>query len=215
MSALPNSSVNDLEILASAVPTGLSPDAPEPLRLRPATAADADALALVGAATFLEAYTWMLPGADIVAFCKTEQTSAYYAKYLAEPTTRITLAVTGVDSPVGYAMVCAPELPEFDVLPGDVELKRIYLFSRFRSNAVSVLDASGQPIPWLRGGQALMNAALADARALGATRLLLGTNAGNKRAIEFYQRNGFIGVGTRTFEVGLQRCTDYILAKAL
>jgi ribosomal protein S18 acetylase RimI-like enzyme len=78
-----------------------------------------------------------------------------------------------------------------------------------------VLDAKGEPIPWLRGGQALMNAAFESARELGAKRLLLGTNAGNKRAIEFYVRNGFAEVGQRTFEVGSQVCTDFILAKTV
>jgi len=191
------------------------PPAVEPLTLRAATPADAPALALVGAATFLEAYTWMLPGPDILAFCAHHQTPAAYAKYLAQPTTRITLALTGAEVPVGFTLVCAPELPSIETLPGDLELKRIYLFSRFRSSATPVLDDSGKPIPGLRGGQALLNAAIADARALGAHRLLLGTNAGNQRAIAFYRRNGFVEIGTRTFVVGNQRCCDLLFALSL
>lgn len=201
--------------ISTAVPTGLDPRAPEPVRLRRATPADAAGLALVGAATFLEAFTWMLPGADIIDFCSKQHTEALYAKYLTLPTTRITLAITGVDAPVGYAMVTAPDLPSFDVQPGDVELKRIYLFSRFRGEATPVLDGNGNVVPHLRAGQALLNAALADARELGATRLLLGTHAGNERAVRFYRRNGFETAGTRTFQVGSQQCCDYILAKPL
>jgi GNAT superfamily N-acetyltransferase len=184
----------------------------EPITLRAATPADAPALALLGAATFLEAYTWMLPGADILAFCAEHQTTAAYAKYLAQPTTRITLALTGADVPVGFTLVCAPELSADVTLPGDIELKRIYLFSRFRSKATPVLDSTGQPIPGLRGGQALLNAAIADARSIGARRLLLGTNAGNDRAIAFYRRNSFVEIGTRTFVVGEQHCCDLIFA---
>ena len=191
------------------------PPTVEPLTLHPATLADAPALALVGAATFLEAYTWMLPGADILAFCAQHQTPAAYAKYLAAPTTRITLALTGAEVPVGFALVCAPEISDDVTLPGDIELKRIYLFSRFRSSSTPVLDAHGQPIPGLRGGQALLNAAIADARSLGGRRLLLGTNAGNQRAIAFYRRNGFQEIGTRTFIVGDQHCCDLILALTL
>jgi len=191
------------------------PPAVEPLTLRPATPADAPALALVGAATFLEAYTWMLPGADILAFCAQHQTPAAYAKYLAQPTTRITLALTGAQVPVGFTMVVAPELSADVVLPGDIELKRIYLFSRFRSSATPVLDDAGKPISGLRGGQALLNAAIADARSLDARRLLLGTNAGNQRAIAFYRRNGFQEIGTRTFVVGDQCCCDLLFALTL
>lgn len=196
-------------------------DTPETVTLRRATAADAPALALTGAATFLEAFTWMLPGADIVAHALKNHSADYYAHALADPRTRATLAVTGPPivfpnepgSIVGYALLCTPELPTIDVLPTDIELKRIYLFSRFRT--VPVLDAAGQPIPGLRPSQALMDAAVADARSLGATRLLLGTHAENVRAIGFYRRNGFVEVGTRTFQVGNQQCCDLIFVKAL
>jgi ribosomal protein S18 acetylase RimI-like enzyme len=202
---------------ADTQPNYMPPPPPEvePLALRAATPADALALALVGAATFLEAYTWMLPGADILAFCAEHQTADAYAKYLAQSTTRITLALTGAQVPVGFTLVCAPELSSDVTHPGDIELKRIYLFSRFRSSSTPVLNVQGQPIPGLRGGQALLNAAIADARSLGAHRLLLGTNAGNQRAIAFYRRNGFVEIGTRTFVVGDQRCCDLLFALTL
>lgn len=192
----------------SCLPT--APPAIEPVILRRAIAADAAALALVGAATFLEAFTWMLPGADIVAHCAKNHTPEAYAAHLAKPDTRITLAVTGVDVPIGYAMLAMPELPSFDVLPTDIELKRIYLFSRFRSSATPV-----EGHPGIRTAQALMDAAIADARELGRTRLLLGTHEGNERAIGFYRRNGFSEAGTRTFTVGTQVCCDLIFAKPL
>jgi GNAT superfamily N-acetyltransferase len=191
----------------------------EPITVRPATLADAPALALVGAATFLEAYSWVLPGADIVEFCRDHSTVAAYEKYLQRPDTRITLAVTGwaqpPSAPAGFAMVCAPDMGGFATQPGDLELKRIYLFSRFRSKATPVLNAEGTLLPGVRGGQALMDAAIASARELGGKCLLLGTNAGNERAIAFYRRNGFAEAGTRTFSVGCMSCCDLVFAKPL
>lgn len=193
----------------------------EAVRLRPATGADAEALALVGAATFLEAFTWMLPGADIVAHCARHHTAAAYRHCLALPDTRITLAeaVSG-GAPVGYAMLAAPDLPTFAVRQSDVELKRIYLFSRFRTAATPVLridphDGALVPMEGVRAGQALLDAALADAHAMGRTRLLLGTHGGNLLAIAFYRRNGFTEAGTRTFQVGSQMCCDLIFARPL
>src|ERR1700761_4679853 len=163
----------------------------EPVRLRRATIDDAPALALVGAATFLEAFTWMLPGADIIAHCAKNHTADAYGAALAQPHTRITLAETVTSgAPVGYAMLAAPDLPAFDLHPGDIELKRIYLLSRFRSRRTApVFDATGQSIPDLSAAQALMNAAITDAQSMGSRRLLLGTNADNQRAIGFYRRN--------------------------
>lgn len=177
----------------------------EEVRLRPASPADADLLALVGAATFLEAFTWMLPGVDIAAHCAKNHTPDAYRACFAHPKTRITLAVTGQDAPVGYAMLCQPELPSIATFPADIELKRIYLFSRFR---LAEIDG-------VRAGQALMNAAIADAHALGCGRLLLGTHENNLRAISFYRRNGFRDAGKRTFIVGSQQCCDLILSRDL
>lgn len=186
-------------------PTGLGPDDANDVTLRRASADDAAALALVGGATFLEAFTWMLPGSDIVEFCAAQHTPELYARYLGRDTTRITVATVGFDVPVGYAMVVAPDLPTITPEPGDVELKRFYLLSRFRAATVDGVRAS----------QSLMDAAIADARSLGGQRLLLGVNAGNEPALRFYARNGFSTVGTRTFQVGAQQCTDLILGRPL
>jgi GNAT superfamily N-acetyltransferase len=193
----------------------------ETVTLRLATPADAPALALVGAATFLEAFTWMLPGADIILHAAANHNIAAYEHYLANLSTRITLAVTGPaagfpaepGAPVGYTMLTTPDLPTIANLPTDIELKRIYLFSRFRS--APVLNSDGQTIPNLRPAQALMNQAITDARTLERRRLLLGTHANNLRAIAFYRRNGFTEAGTRTFQVGSQTCSDLIFAKTL
>ncbi len=192
----------------------------EAVRLRPAVMDDAAALALVGAATFLEAFTWMLPGADILSHCAQHHTAEAYRAYLAQPDTRITLAeACPGGAPVGYAMLTAPELPSFAVQSFDIELKRIYLFSRFRSAATPVVvsRATGlaEPVPGLRAGQALLEAAVAEALALGRRRLLLGTHAGNAQAIAFYRKHGFTEAGTRTFQVGSQVCCDLIFAKNL
>ncbi len=189
----------------------------EPVRLRRATAEDADALALVGAATFLEAFTWMLPGEDILAHCTTSHSAESYRAAFAKPDTRITLAVTARGgSPIGYAMLAAPDLPSFPLQPGDIELKRIYLLSRFRSRQrTPVLDEAGRPQPELSPGQALMNAAITDAQSMQFKRLLLGTHENNQRAIAFYLRNGFAKAGTRTFQVGSQCCCDLIFARPL
>ena len=210
-------SPSDVAPAAAAAPPGHA----EAVRLRPATEADAAMLALVGAATFLEAFTWMLPGEDILAHCTKHHTADAYREYLGKPDTRITLAeaVPG-GAAVGYAMLTAPELPTFAVRPTDIELKRIYLFSRFRSAATPVVELSAEgrefrPVEGLRAGQALLNAAVEQARLLGRTRLLLGTHAGNLQAIGFYRKNGFVEAGTRTFQVGMQVCCDLIFAKTL
>ncbi len=214
---VPVSVTTDASSVSHAAPVQTT----EAVRLRAAFRADAAALALVGAATFLEAFTWMLPGADILAHCARHHTPEAYGEYFEHPHTRITIAEAHPGgAPVGYAMLTAPELPTFAVEPTDIELKRIYLFSRFRSGATPVVmvspgSAEARVMAGLRAGQALMDAAVTDARGLGRSRLLLGTHAGNAQAIAFYRRNGFAEAGTRTFQVGSQVCSDLIFAKDL
>ena len=83
------------------------------IEIRPCTAADANALALVGQATFLETYADNLPAADILAHCELEHGVARYAGWLAQPATyRLWAAeIAQTSVVVGYAMLSPPDLP--------------------------------------------------------------------------------------------------------
>ena len=82
----------------------------------------------------------------------------------------------------------------------DLEIKRIYLLSRFQGSGV---------------GARLMAVALDAARAAGATRILLGVYGDNAAAIAFYARQGFTRAGVRKFLVGANTYDDLVLARAL
>lgn len=169
-------------------------------RIRPAKAEDAGALGQIGAATFLESYTEIIDGPDMVAHCARQHSPAVYGEYLSDAACAVWIAeYAATGAPVGYAVNCPPDLP-VATEPGDVELKRIYCFSRFHGAGI---------------GQSLMQAAIDDARARGAPRLLLGTYQDNHRAIAFYKRHGFALVGTRQFQVGTKLFDDIVLGKAL
>jgi ribosomal protein S18 acetylase RimI-like enzyme len=170
------------------------------IAIRKATAADAPALALVGQATFLETYAAVLPAADIVAHCRNEHGEARYAAWTADPACSFWIAqVAETGAPVGYAMLCPPDLP-VALQPGDLELKRIYLLSRFHGGGV---------------GRRLMAAALDAARTAGAGRVLLGVYGENADAISFYARQGFARAGVRKFQVGANTYDDLVLARAV
>ena len=162
---------------------------------------DVSTLALVGAATFLEAYAGLLEGEAILAHCRDNHSEAAYQRYLAQPGCRTWIAEAAKGSaPVGYVMLTRPELPLDDLAKEDVELKRIYLFSR--------LHGGGR-------GQRLMDQAILGAREQKARRLLLGVHRENARALSFYRRNGFVQVGVRTFRLGQSVYDDLVLGRAL
>jgi ribosomal protein S18 acetylase RimI-like enzyme len=173
----------------------------DPVTLHECTLEDVPTLALVGAATFLEAFAGVLDGASIVAHCQNQHAPEVYRKYLAQPNSRAWLAVVSPgDAPVGYVLLTVPDLPLSDLSESDIELKRIYLFSRFQGNG---------------RGQALMSCALEAARAMGKTRMLLGVHAENAKALAFYRKSGYVQVGVRTFQIGASRYDDLVLGRAL
>ncbi|WP_341350590.1 GNAT family N-acetyltransferase [Sphingomonas jatrophae] len=166
--------------------------------IRRAGVEDAPALALVGAATFLEGFATLIPGADIVAHTARNHSADAYRAYLAQPVGRAWLAETETGAPVGYALMCEPELPQAE--PGDIEMKRFYLFSRWHGSGAA---------------RSMSNAMLAEARALGRRRLLIGTHHDNMRAIGFYRKIGAERIGGRRFEVGGSVFDDHVYAITL
>jgi len=168
--------------------------------IREATHQDAQTLGHIGVATFVESYAHDIPGPAMVAHCTHEHSVERYKAYLADSMTRCWLAEhSKTAAPIGYALNCTPDLP-IDLQPGDLELKRIYVLSKFHGTGC---------------GAQLLEAAQAHARHARAPRLLIGTYEENERAVAFYKRHGYTKIGTRKFDVGGKIFDDIILAKSL
>jgi ribosomal protein S18 acetylase RimI-like enzyme len=159
---------------------------------------DEEALALVGAATFLETFAGLLEGPDILAHCRVQHAASQYAAWLADPKYQLCLAEL-VGAPVGFVVLSPPDLP-VAMTEEDIELKRIYLLHRFQGGGL---------------GRRLVEWSVAQARSVGKKRLLLGVKADNTAALAFYERVGFVRIGERKFLVGTMLCDDYILSLAL
>jgi len=169
--------------------------------LRQAQPADASALSLVAAATFLESYAGQLRGEDIQLHCSRHHTTAAYERWLSDATAKcwVVEAEQGL-AMVGYQLLAPPDVPIRDPQPTDIEIKRLYLLHRFQGTGL---------------GRALVHAAVEWARAAGYRRLLLGVYSQNTAALAFYARMGFERVGERTFHVGDSDFFDYILGLPL
>lgn len=168
------------------------------VRIRACLSGDAATLALIGQATFLEAFAGVLDGKNILAHCASAHSIKCYRSWLADGRYQLWLAeISPGSAPVGYMVLSSPELPLSDLSEYDLELKRIYVFSKFQGQGV---------------GKKLLQAAIAAARARQAQRLLLGVYEHNTAAIGFYTRMGFRKVGTRKFNMGGLQCDDYVMA---
>ncbi len=165
-------------------------------RLREAGEQDCDALALVGAATFLDAFAGELEGAAIIAHCAEKHSPDAYRQYR-EAGCRAWLAESATGgAPIGLALTGPPDLDAAN--QDDLELKRIYTLSRFFGTGL---------------GTDLMQCAVDAAQ--NHERLILGVYAKNARALRFYQKHGFTIIGTRQFQVGGNVYDDKVLARPI
>ena len=174
--------------------------APPSFQIVRCTADDADALSLIGSATFLETFAGVLDGAGLMRHCRHAHAAATYRNLRAEGASIWMAVVEPGAAPIGYVVLSPAALPGASNDGSDLEIKRIYLLHRFQGHGL---------------GRALMDVAEHEARARGAERLVLGVYAGNASAQAFYRRNGFSQIGQRTFFVGDTAYDDFTFAKPL
>jgi ribosomal protein S18 acetylase RimI-like enzyme len=167
---------------------------------RRATTADADRLALIGGATFLDTFAGLLDGDAIVDHCAREHSSSTYRRYLSEGAQAWLVEACSGTAPVGFSLLGSTDLPGSTSDGSDIELKRIYTLSRFHGRGI---------------GSALMQQAMDFAEQKGHQRLLLGVYAGNGRARAFYAKNGFRQIADRRFRVGDREYDDVVLARQI
>ncbi len=165
------------------------------ITVRGAGTDDAPRLSLVSDATFLETFAHEIPGSAMLAHCETKHAPEYLASLIEGGAKAWLAEIDG--APIGYAMLIpAPELDAAQT--GDVELKKIYVLSRFQGTGTA---------------QRLLAEVLRAAA--GNKRLLLGVKDDNHRAIAFYKRQRFEVIGTRRFNVGGELYDDLVFARDL
>jgi GNAT superfamily N-acetyltransferase len=164
--------------------------------LRRATAADADALAEVGEATFVETFGHMYSAQDLADFLAGEQTADRYRAWANDDRYALWIAESEGRA-IGFTLAGPCTLPHAEVTPACRELKRIYLRREAQGTGT---------------GTRMLNAALDWLTAPGRD-LWIGVWSGNHGAQKLYGRHGFEQVGTYYFEVGAQRDYEFILRR--
>jgi len=165
---------------------------------RDATPGDGEALDAMAQAIWIETFAHGVSAEDAATYLA--QAYGPNGKLLADLSSgaaRFHLALAD-GRVVGYAKVNPPWLP--DAEPGALQLSQIYVSS----------DQHGAGV-----GKALLDWAIATARAEGASALLLTVWEENHRAAAFYRKNGFEHVGDYAFAVGTQVDTDHIMRLTL
>jgi ribosomal protein S18 acetylase RimI-like enzyme len=162
--------------------------------IRRATPDDAQALAELGTATFIESFGQLYVPRDLQAFLDESHSFGAYTKVLANPDYALWIAERDGRA-IGYAQAGHCGLPHAEVKPEDGELKRLYLLKSEQNGGA---------------GRALMDAAMAWLLHDGPRTLWLSVWSENFGAQRFYGRYGFEFAGEYEFIVGEQRDREFM-----
>lgn len=167
---------------------------------RPATLADAQALARLGRDSFVDKFGHMYSPEDLTTFLDEAHADAVVAAEIADPA-RLYRLVEEDGALLAYCKLgLACGWPEHARGTKAIELKQLY----------TAPGLAGRGI-----GAALMDWALAEARTRGADEIQLSVWSGNEGAQQFYARYGFAKVADITFRVGEQIDEEFLFALQL
>jgi GNAT superfamily N-acetyltransferase len=160
---------------------------------------DAGALHDLAAATFALACPPGTAQEAIDEFIAANFTERQFATWLADPTRDIFLAVIDGE-PAGYTLLIEQEPTDDDVLASITsrptsELSKFYVLAGHHGTGVA--------------GE-LMAATVEAARDRGVASVWLGVNNENPKANRFYEKHGFMQVGTKHFVLGGKLEDDYV-----
>ena len=172
--------------------------------VRMARAADAAALHEVAAATFGLACP---PGTPLAAsddFIARHLSEANFESYLGDANRELFIAEAD-GTPVGYTMLVYGEPSDADAAASvtvqpTAELSKCYVLEEFHGRGVA---------------NTLIAASIEAARTRGAAGIWLGVNQFNPRANRFYEKSGFVIVGTKKFLVGETWEEDFVRERVI
>ncbi len=167
------------------------------LAIRPAVMDDAPVLADLGARTFRDGFGPENTEADMTAYLRRSFSPEIQAREITDPASRFLIGhIDG--SAVGYARLKLGAAPTCVSGIRPVEIARFYADTAWIGKGV---------------GAQLMAACLDEARGLGRDVIWLGVWERNPRAIAFYSKWGFRGVGEQEFMLGDDLQHDVVMER--
>jgi diamine N-acetyltransferase len=170
------------------------------MTVRPATPADAEAIAALGARAFVAKFGHLYSPANLDRFLSDSHVPAKVVRELADPG----MAVAVIEDQGTIAAFCkvsfASTLPRHSAAQRPFELKQLYTDP----------DRIGRGL-----GARLMDWALDQARGVGADELQLSVYSDNPEAQRFYARYGLVKIADITFCVGDHVDPEFMMAVPL
>lgn len=170
------------------------------VKIKRATSADIEVLALLGTVTYTESHGHFIENKDdLLAYNKKAFSVSRTRTDINDPKNRFYILYFD-DLPVGYAKLILHTMHEGIVSKNNCRIERIYILNDF--------------IP-LKLGQQFMTFLEEEAKALYLDLIWLTVYIKNDRAIRFYKRNNFDNVGTWRFMVNGKAYDNTVLSKRI
>jgi diamine N-acetyltransferase len=173
---------------------------PATIRIRHATAADAQALTALAERTFRDAFARNNSDQDMESYIGAAFSLSRIRAELDADASTFLLVFAGGAEPIGYAKLRTDSSDASVQGAAPIELERIYVDQTVAGRGV---------------GAALMQGCLDVAGKRGFRTLWLGVWEHNARAIAFYEKWGFRTVGTHDFRLGSSLQTDLIMERPI
>jgi ribosomal protein S18 acetylase RimI-like enzyme len=170
-----------------------------PIAVRIADHNDAELLARLGAETFAQAFAAANTPEDMATYLAASFSPALQAAELQHPRASFLIA-EAAGRPAGYAKLEVSDPPPCVSALRPVELVRFYVDAAWHGQGVS---------------HSLMNEALSFAANAGNDVMWLGVWQQNARAIAFYRKWDFAIVGDKTFLLGTDQQTDFVMSRTV
>jgi diamine N-acetyltransferase len=162
------------------------PISPENIEIKKAGSADARLIFVLATATFYEAYFEQDDPHDLANYIFDSFNADSVSEQIADPAATFFIAYHDGHG-VGYVKLVAGSREPCITANKVIELKRIYLIERV----------------WRKGvGEVLLRHCIDEARRMGMDSIWLGVWQMNARALPFYEKHGFVKVGTLEFPYG-------------
>jgi len=170
------------------------------VRLRRATPSDASPLSTLAARLFEQAFGAANSPDDMRDYLAAAFSADAQRDELADAERVVWIAEDATAAAIGYAALRRGSAASGVAGARPAEIERIYADRAWHGRGV---------------GDTLMRACVDQARAWKCDAIWLGVWERNPRAIAFYEKNGFRGVGSQTFRLGRDVQTDIVMARGL
>lgn len=169
------------------------------VHIRRAVVADAAALSVFAERVFTRTFAPLNTAEDLALYLPTAFGEHIQCRELEDPARVCLLAHVDGDL-AAFALLKIGSTDAAVVGESPIEIERFYVDHAFHGQGLAAQ---------------LMAACVNAARELGGQTLWLGAWEKNPRAIRFYEKQGFVDVGSHPFAVGTDVQTDRVMSRAL